>query len=64
MMSKFNFSLNDVMEARFRQSFRGYHQRDVDEFLDKVTEDYAAFSKEIDRLEQEMEQIKKGYGYK
>ncbi|WP_164219287.1 DivIVA domain-containing protein [Virgibacillus sp. YIM 98842] len=59
-----NLSLNDVLETRFRQSFRGYNQDDVDVFLDKVVQDYAAFNKEIDRLEQEVEQLKKGYGYR
>ena len=57
-------SVNDVMEARFRQSFRGYNQEDVDEFLEIVTNDYAALNKEIDRLKQEVDQLKKGYGYK
>lgn len=59
-----NLSLNDVLEARFRQSFRGYNQDDVDVFLDKVVQDYAVFNKEINRLEQEVEQLKKGYGYR
>lgn len=65
-MSKegFNFSVKEVMEARFRPSFRGYNQDEVDVFLDKVLQDYAAFEKEIDRLEEEVEYLKKGYGYK
>lgn len=54
-------SLNDIMETQFRQSFRGYHPQDVDEFLDTIVADYAAFNKEIDRLNQEIEQLKKGY---
>ena len=63
MMSenKLNFSLNDLLEARFRQSFRGYNQQDVDEFIDSVTEDYVAFNKEIDRLKDEVDKLKKGY---
>lgn len=59
-----NLSAKDVMEARFRQSFRGYSQYDVDQFLDTVTKDYVALNKEIDRLKQEIEELKKGYGYK
>lgn len=62
--NQINLSLEDVMKARFRQSFRGYHQEDVDNFLDVVTQDYAAFYKEIDRLNDEVEKLKKGYGYK
>lgn len=63
MMSEnqINLSLNDLLEARFRQSFRGYNQQDVDEFLDFVTEDYVAFNKEIDRLKDEVDRLKKGY---
>lgn len=48
--NKIILSLNDLLEARFRQSFRGYNQQDVDGFIDSVTEDYVAFNKEIDRL--------------
>ena len=65
-MSKeqFNFSLESIMEARFRQSFRGYNPDDVEEFIDRVAQDYAAYNKEIDRLNQEIDELKKGYGYK
>ncbi len=59
--NQINLSLNDLLEARFRQSFRGYNQQDVDEFLDSVTEDYVAFNKEIDRLKDEVDRLKKGY---
>jgi DivIVA domain-containing protein len=62
--NQMNYSVNDVLEVRFRQSFRGYNQDDVDVFLDRVIEDYAAYKKEIERLNQEIEKLKKGYGYK
>jgi len=48
--NKIILSLNDLLEARFRQFFRGYNQQDVDGFIDSVTESYVAFNKEIDRL--------------
>jgi len=64
MSNQVDLSANDVMEARFRQSFRGYNQHDVDQFLDTVTKDYVALNKEIDRLKQEIAELKKGYGYK
>jgi DivIVA domain-containing protein len=57
--NQFNLSLNDVMETRFRQSFRGYNPHDVDAFIDSVVEDYVAFNKEIDRLKDEVEKLKK-----
>lgn len=65
-MSKegFNFSIKDVMDARFRSGFRGYNQEDVEAFVDLVAEDYAAYNNEIDRLKQEIDDLKKGYGYK
>ncbi|MHA6253334.1 DivIVA domain-containing protein [Oceanobacillus sp. CAU 1775] len=65
-MSKdpFNFSLESVMEVRFRQSFRGYNQDDVEEFIDSVAQDYAAYNREIERLNLEIDELKKGYGYK
>lgn len=56
-----NLSMNDVLEAKFNQSFRGYNQGDVDMFLDLVLQDYAIFNKEIDRLKSEVEALNKGY---
>jgi DivIVA domain-containing protein len=40
----------DVQQVEFRLAFRGYNERDVDAFLDRVTEDLAAYLAEIDRL--------------
>jgi len=57
----YHLSLQDVMETGFRQSFRGYHQRDVDDFLDLVVQDYATFHQEIEDLKSEIDQLKKGY---
>ena len=59
--SKMNYSINEVMEVRFRPAFRGYNQDDVDVFLDHIVQDYMAFNKEIDRLNKEIENLKKGY---
>ncbi|UFU01375.1 DivIVA domain-containing protein [Radiobacillus kanasensis] len=41
---------------------RGYHQEEVDEFLDVVIQDYENFQQEIDRLRQENERLKRGGG--
>src|SRR5690625_7683570 len=54
-----NHSVNDALEAKFRESFRGYNQNDVDIFLDLVVEGYATFINEIDRLRNEVERLKK-----
>jgi DivIVA domain-containing protein len=40
----------DVQEVEFRLAFRGYNERDVDAFLDRVTEDLAAYIDENERL--------------
>jgi cell division initiation protein len=41
----------DVQQREFRLAFRGYNERDVDEFLDLVTEELAAFTEENRRLQ-------------
>jgi DivIVA domain-containing protein len=40
----------DIQEVEFRLAFRGYNERDVDAFLDRVTEDLAAYLEELERL--------------
>lgn len=40
----------DVQQKEFRLAFRGYSERDVDEFLDLVTEELAAYVEENRRL--------------
>jgi DivIVA domain-containing protein len=41
----------DVQQKEFRLAFRGYNERDVDEFLDLVTEELAAYAEENRRLQ-------------
>jgi cell division initiation protein len=41
----------DVQQREFRLAFRGYNERDVDEFLDLVTEELAAYTEENRRLQ-------------
>jgi DivIVA domain-containing protein len=40
----------DVQQVEFRLAFRGYSERDVDAFLDKITEDLSAYLEENQRL--------------
>jgi cell division initiation protein len=49
----------DIQQKVFRLAFRGYNERDVDEFLDRVTEDLAALHEENKRLR---EQVAEGGG--
>jgi DivIVA domain-containing protein len=44
----------DVQEKVFRLAFRGYSERDVDEFLDRITEDLAALHEENKRLREHL----------
>jgi cell division initiation protein len=43
----------DVQQKEFRVSFRGYHERDVDAFLDLVTEELQRYEAEVMRLRTE-----------
>ena len=40
----------DVQQVEFRLAFRGYNERDVDAFLDRITEDLAAYMEDSQRL--------------
>ena len=40
----------DVQQVEFRLAFRGYNERDVDAFLDRITEDLSSYFEEIERL--------------
>lgn len=44
----------DVQEKVFRLAFRGYSERDVDEFLDRITEDLAALHEDNKRLREQL----------
>jgi cell division initiation protein len=40
----------DIQQVEFRLAFRGYNERDVDAFLDRITEDLASYLEEIGQL--------------
>jgi DivIVA domain-containing protein len=40
----------EVQQVEFRLSFRGYNERDVDAFLDRITEDLSTYLDELERL--------------
>jgi DivIVA domain-containing protein len=44
----------DIQGKVFRLAFRGYSERDVDEFLDRITEDLAALHEENKRLGEQL----------
>lgn len=47
-----------ILEKEFKTGLRGYHQEEVDLFLDDVIHDYQTFTKKIEALENELEQMK------
>lgn len=49
----------DILEKDFKTAMRGYNQEEVDEFLDIIIQDYDAFKVEIERLQQEIDRLKK-----
>ena len=40
----------DIQQVEFRLAFRGYNERDVDAFLDRITEDLASYLEEVGDL--------------
>ena len=44
----------EIQEKVFRLAFRGYSERDVDEFLDRITEDLAALHEENKRMREKL----------
>jgi cell division initiation protein len=44
----------DIQQKEFRLAFRGYNERDVDQFLDEVTEEFARLYEENKRLREEL----------
>ena len=44
----------DIQQKEFRLAFRGYNERDVDQFLDEITEEVARLHAEARQLREEM----------
>lgn len=44
----------DIQQKEFRLAFRGYNERDVDQFLDQLTEEVARIQSENKRLREDM----------
>ncbi|MFD2630650.1 cell division regulator GpsB [Oceanobacillus kapialis] len=58
-LNQVQFSGKDILEKEFKTGMRGYNQEEVDEFLDKIIQDYDLFKQEIERLQQENERLRK-----
>jgi|SRR5690625_1501035 len=57
--NRIHLSANEIFEKDFKTAMRGYKQEEVDEFLDLIIKDYETFTQRIDKLHQELEQLKK-----
>ena len=49
----------DIHNKEFKRSFRGYNEDEIDDFLDKVVNDYEKLFRENDRLKEELTRAKK-----
>lgn len=58
-LDQIQLTTKDIYEKEFKTEFRGYSQKEVDEFLDIIIQDYDAFQQEIQRLKQEIEKLKR-----
>src|SRR5690625_2068292 len=56
---RIHLSANQIYEKDFKNGMRGYNQKDVDEFLDLVIQDYETFAHKIEQLKEENEQLKR-----
>jgi DivIVA domain-containing protein len=58
-MDQIRLTVDDIVNKEFKKSMRGYNEEEVDKFLDIVIEDYETFLNEIERLNEEIERLKK-----
>ena len=49
----------DIHNKDFKRSFRGYNEDEIDDFLDKVVNDYEKLFRENDRLKEDLARAKK-----
>src|SRR5690625_3545129 len=57
-INRVQLNSKDILEKDFKTSFRGYNQKDVDEFLDVIMHDYEALNNEIQQMQQENDRYK------
>ncbi|SDD50064.1 DivIVA domain-containing protein [Terribacillus halophilus] len=57
-LANIQLTQKDIFEKNFKTGMRGYNQDEVDEYLDKIIQDYETFQKEIDRLKSENERLR------
>lgn len=58
-INRVQLTSKEILEKDFKTSLRGYNQKDVDEFLDVIMQDYEALNNEIQQLKQENDRFKR-----
>lgn len=59
-MNKLNLTKEDILKKVFIPSSKGYSPKEVDDFLDKIIDDYDTFEKIILELRSEIAHLKDG----
>jgi cell division initiation protein len=49
----------DIHNKEFKRSFRGYNEDEIEEFLDRVVNDYEKLFRDNDKLKEEVDRLKK-----
>lgn len=62
MIDQIRLTAQEIVDKDFKKSMRGYNEEEVDAFLDEIIQDYEFFTKEIDKLKQEVERLKRAGG--
>lgn len=56
---KITLTAQQILEKDFKIAMRGYRQEEVDKYLDLIIKDYETFNRQIAKLQQENERLKK-----
>lgn len=59
---KLSLSSRDILEKEFKKNVKGYDPLEVDEFLDKVLQDYRIIDDVVINLNNKVEQLQKQLG--
>ncbi|QQK79994.1 cell division regulator GpsB [Salicibibacter cibi] len=59
MPANVQLEAKEILEKEFKTSMKGYNKEEVDQFLDTVIQDYERFREQVDKLEKEVEQLRK-----
>lgn len=56
-MNNINLDINKILDKKFQLDFKGYNQKEVDDFLDLVLSDYAFYNKDIIYLKNKIKDL-------